>query len=73
MRGAAQLGLDLGVPPRTARHRPMKPLRENEALYRASRVGAGWKVGAVDEFGVGAHLPEERIHCFVSQLTRAKN
>lgn len=32
---AVQLPLDLGVPPRTARHRPVKPQREDEGLYRA--------------------------------------
>lgn len=46
MRGAAQLGLDLGVPPRTARHRPVGVQREDEALYQAVTVlrGAGRRV-----------------------------
>lgn len=46
MRGAAQLGLDLGVPPRTARHRPVAVQPETEALYRAVQAlrAAGHRV-----------------------------
>ncbi|MFD1627594.1 hypothetical protein [Azospirillum griseum] len=32
MRAGAQIALDLGVPPLTARHRPVKPQREGFAV-----------------------------------------
>lgn len=41
-----QFRLDLGDPPRTARHRPVQPQREDDQLYRSVRAlrAAGRKV-----------------------------
>lgn len=35
MRGGIQLPLDLGQPPRTARHRPVRAQREEPGVYQA--------------------------------------
>ncbi|MGF7178280.1 hypothetical protein [Azospirillum doebereinerae] len=54
-----QLRLDLGDPPRTARHRPAQPQREADALYRAVQIlrAAGHRV-----YGCGAlHQVDERL------------
>jgi len=56
MTGAQQLGLDLGVPPRTARHRPVDVQRERQALYDAVKTlrAAGqpvYRCGALHRVG----------------------
>ncbi len=54
-----QFRLDLGDPPRTARHRPVQPQREADALYRAVQAlrAAGHRV-----YRCGAlHRVDERL------------